>query len=157
MSSRDFSDAHEVCSTERFRKVPVGHTLLWRQGDDLNADPLTAPPFPSRLIHQSELLRAKIFLQKSRCLVRAMKNYPPMDLTGKAALLRIFYTWSDTQIFVQKERRTSKWGLALEFQVSGLYPLCGSVPLSGISSHLKMVLSSAHRMLFRTAGELLVR
>ena len=72
-------------------------------------------------------------------------------------LLRIFYTWSDTQIFVQKERRTSKWGLALEFQVSGLYPLCGSVPLSGISSHLKMALSSAHRMLFRTAGELLVR
>ena len=52
MSSRDFSDAHEECSTERFRKVPAGHTLLWRQGDDLNADPLTAPPFPSRLIHQ---------------------------------------------------------------------------------------------------------
>ena len=54
-------------------------------------------------------------------------------------------------------RRTSKWGLALEFQVSGLYPLCGSVPLSGMSSHLKMALFSAHRMLFRTAGELLVR
>ena len=41
MSSRDFSDAHEECSTERFRKVPAGHTLLWRQGDDLNADPLS--------------------------------------------------------------------------------------------------------------------
>ena len=83
-----------------------------------------------------------------------VKRYTQSDLKG---LLRIFYTWSDTQIFVQKERRTSKWGLALEFQVSGLYPLCGSVPLSGISSHLKMALSSAHRMLFRTAGELLVR
>ena len=47
------NSAHEECSTERFRKVPAGHTLLWRQGDDLNADPLTAPPFPSRLIHQS--------------------------------------------------------------------------------------------------------
>ena len=70
-------------------------------------------------------------------------------------VLRIFYTWSDTQIFVQKERRTSKWGLALEFQVSGLYPLCGSVPLSGISSHLKMALSSAHRMLLRTAADAL--
>ena len=78
MSSRDFSDAHEECSTERFRKVPAGHTLLWRQGDDLNADPLTAPPFqapfPSRLIHQSELLRAKIFLEKSRCLVRVIRS-----------------------------------------------------------------------------------